>query len=166
MDYLCKKSGIDTEKIYGYGREEFTHTSVAAQNANGITDAGMGIYLMAQLYHLDFLPICMEKYDLLIPDEAFETPMVQQLLEVLRSSAFRARLEALGVRGLAAFVSDFKRGIHGNRGDRRRFAGMLCGPGPGCLGCVGYRSGGSGGRLYRYFSGQYQHGIRHKTRHF
>lgn len=96
IDYLCKKYALDPAKIYGYDREEFTHTSVAAQIASGTANAGMGIYSAAQLYGLDFLPICMEQYDLLIPDAAFDTPMVQRLLEVLRSDAFRARLEALG----------------------------------------------------------------------
>ncbi len=96
IDYLCKTRGLDPERISGYDREEFTHTSVAAQIAAGTADAGMGIYSAAQLYGLDFLPVCMEQYDLLIPDYAMDTPMVQRLLEVLRSDAFRARLEALG----------------------------------------------------------------------
>ncbi len=96
IDYLCKERGIDPAKIYGYDREEFTHTSVAAQVANRTADAGMGIYSAAQLYGLDFLPVCMEQYDLLIPDAAFDTPMVQRLLEVLGSGAFRERLERLG----------------------------------------------------------------------
>lgn len=95
-DYLCRRSGIDTAGIYGYDREEFTHTSVAAQIAAGTADAGMGIYSAARLYGLDFLPVCMEQYDLLIPDSAFDTPMVQKLLEVLRSGEFRERLEKLG----------------------------------------------------------------------
>lgn len=96
IDYLCKKQGIDPVGIYGYDREEFTHTSVAAQIASGSADAGMGIYSAAQLYGLDFLPVCMEQYDLLIPDYAWETPMVQQLLKTLKSDVFRSRLEALG----------------------------------------------------------------------
>jgi len=96
IDYLCKKEGIDTAAVYGYDREEFTHTSVAAQIANGTADAGMGIYSAASLYDLDFLPICMEQYDLLIPDAAWKTPMVQRLLDVLKSDEFRARLEAMG----------------------------------------------------------------------
>jgi len=96
IDYLCKKEGVDTALVYGYDREEFTHTSVAAQIANGTADAGMGIYSAAKLYDLDFLPICMEQYDLLIPDTAWETPMVQRLLDVLKSDEFRARLEAMG----------------------------------------------------------------------
>ena len=96
MDYLCRRSGLETAEIYGYDREEFTHTSVAAQIAAGTADAGMGICSAARLYGLDFLPVCMEQYDLLIPDSAFDTPMVQRLLEVLGSRAFRERLEKLG----------------------------------------------------------------------
>ncbi len=96
IDYLCKKEGIDTSKIYGYEREEFTHTSVAAQIVSGTADAGMGIYSAAKLYDLDFLPICMEQYDLLIPDYAWDTPMVRRLIEVLSSEAFRERIGALG----------------------------------------------------------------------
>ncbi len=96
IDYLCASKGVDTGAIYGYEREEFTHTSVAAQIASGAADAGMGIYSAASLYGLDFLPVCEEQYDLLIPDEAFETPPVQSLLAVLQSAAFRRRLEAMG----------------------------------------------------------------------
>ena len=96
MDYLCKRDGIDMDRIYGYDREEFTHMSVAVQIASDTADAGMGIYSAAKAYDLDFLPICMEQYDLLIPDAAWDTPVVQRLLEVLQSDEFRARLEALG----------------------------------------------------------------------
>ena len=96
MDYLMKTHKLQPRDISGYEREEFTHTSVAAQIAAGTADAGMGIFSAARLYGLDFLPICMEQYDLLIPDYAMDTPMVQRLLEVLRSEAFRERLEVLG----------------------------------------------------------------------
>ena len=96
IDYLCKKEGIETGRIYGYDREEFTHTSVAAQIASGTADAGMGIFSAAKLYDLDFLPVCMEQYDLLIPDEAWDTDLVKKLLEILKSDVFRKRLEALG----------------------------------------------------------------------
>ena len=95
-DYLCKKEGINTDTIYGYEREELTHTSVAAQIAAGSADAGMGIYSAAQLYDLDFLPVCIEEYDLIIPDRAWDTPMVQQLLATLKSDAFKEKLIALG----------------------------------------------------------------------
>lgn len=96
LDYLCKKENIDTSQIYGYEREEFTHTSVAAQIVSGSADAGLGIYSAANLYGLDFVPVCMEQYDLLITDEAWKTEMVQRLLEILQSEEFRSRLEKMG----------------------------------------------------------------------
>ena len=95
-DYLCKQEKLDTASIYGYDREELTHTSVAAQIASSSSDAGMGIYSAAKLYDLDFIPICIEEYDLIIPDHAWDTPMVGQLLSILKSDAFREKLLRLG----------------------------------------------------------------------
>ena len=95
-DYLCKQDKLDTASIYGYDREELTHTSVAAQIVSGSADAGMGIYSAAQLYDLDFIPICIEEYDLIIPDHAWDTPMVQQMIQTLKSDAFREKILALG----------------------------------------------------------------------
>ena len=95
-DYLCRQEQLDTAAIYGYDREELTHTSVAAQIVSGSADAGMGIYSAASLYDLDFIPICIEEYDLLIPDHAWDSPMVQQLIATLKSDAFREKLLALG----------------------------------------------------------------------
>lgn len=96
MDYLCEQYAVNVSDIYGYEREELTHTSVAAQIANGSADAGMGIYSAAQLYDLDFLPICIEEYDLIIPDHAWETPVVQQLIATLKSPVFREKMLAMG----------------------------------------------------------------------
>ena len=96
IDYLCRREGIDTGRINGYGREEFTHTAVAARIAAGEAGAGLGILSAARLYGLDFLPVYNEQYDLLIPDAAWDTPMVVRLLEIMRGEAFRKRLERLG----------------------------------------------------------------------
>ena len=95
-DYLCKQENLDTDAIYGYDREELTHNSVAVQIASGSADAGMGIYSAAQLYGLDFIPICIEEYDLLIPESCWDTPQVQQMIATLKSDAFREKLLRLG----------------------------------------------------------------------
>ena len=95
-DYLCKQEGLDANAIYGYDREEMTHTSVAAQIVSGSADAGMGIYSAAKLYDLDFIPICIEEYDLLIPDHAWDTPQVQKMLQTLKSGEFKEKILALG----------------------------------------------------------------------
>lgn len=95
-DYLCSREKVEPSDVYGYTREELTHTSVAAQIACGSADVGMGIYSAAKLYDLDFIPICIEEYDLIIPDHAWDSSMVQQLLTILRSDAFREKILSMG----------------------------------------------------------------------
>ena len=96
LDYLCRTKGLETDKLYGYEREELTHTAVAAQIAAGSADAGLGIYSAARMYDLDFIPVCVEQYDLLIPDHAWDTPMVQKLIGIMKSDGFRQRLTDMG----------------------------------------------------------------------
>ena len=95
-DYLCKQENLDTAAIYGYDREELTHTSVAVQIASASADAGMGIYSAAKLYDLDFIPICIEEYDLLIPDSVWETEQVRQMIATLKSEEFKNKILTLG----------------------------------------------------------------------
>jgi len=95
-DYLCKQEGLDPSAIYGYEREELTHTSVAAQIVNASADVGMGIDSAAKLYDLDFIPICIEEYDLIIPDHAWNTPQVQKMIEILKSEAFKNKILSMG----------------------------------------------------------------------
>ena len=95
-DYLCRQENVDTDAIFGYDREELTHTSVAAQIVSGSADAGMGIYSAAKLYDLDFIPICIEEYDLIVPDHAWDTPQVRQMIETLKSDTFKEKILRLG----------------------------------------------------------------------
>ena len=69
---------------------------MAAQISCGSADAGMGIFSAAKLYNLDFIPICIEEYDLIIPDHVWQTPQVAQLMEILKSVAFKDKLLSLG----------------------------------------------------------------------
>jgi len=96
FDYLLETNNIGTSEILGYDIEEYTHISVAAQIAAGSADAGLGVYSAAKLYGLDYVPVSQEQYDLLIPDHAWDNPMILKLLDVLKSDAFMQRLEALG----------------------------------------------------------------------
>ena len=96
LDYLLEKEGMTPDDIYGYTREEYTHTAVAAAVADGGADAGMGIYSAAKTYGLDFVPLWDEEYDFLVRDSALETPEVQRFLAVLKSDEFAARLTEMG----------------------------------------------------------------------
>ena len=96
LDYLLRKEGVDPADIYGYEREEFTHTSVAAQIAGGSADCGMGIYSAAKIYGLDFVFICNEQYDFLTTKKYLDTPMIREFIEVLKSPEFTERMIAMG----------------------------------------------------------------------
>lgn len=95
-DYVCRRDGVDPAAIYGYDHEELTHTAVAALVEAGSADAGMGIFSAAQMYGLDFVDVCEEQYDLLVPDYAWDTPPVRALLAALKSDEFHARVEQMG----------------------------------------------------------------------
>lgn len=95
-DYLLSKNGIPSDSVYGYSREELTHTAVAAQIAAGTADAGLGILAAARLYSLSFIPVCEEQYDLLVLRENLCDPRVLEAIELLKSEEFAERLGALG----------------------------------------------------------------------
>lgn len=95
-DFLARQNKLDLDNVWGYEREEYTHTAVAAAIAAGTADAGLGILSAARIYDLDFVPICEEQYDLLIAESALGLDMVQKLLEVLRGTEFARRLAAMG----------------------------------------------------------------------
>lgn len=95
-DYLIKANGMDKANIDGYRNEEFTHTGVAALIAAGNADCGLGIYSAAKMYGLDFVELCVEEYDILIDENAFETEKVQKFLEVFHSNELKERLTEMG----------------------------------------------------------------------
>ncbi len=96
LDFLIKKDNLDSKKIYGYEREEFTHTGVAAQIAAETADAGLGIYSASKIFGLDFIPVCEENYDFLVLKSAFNLPIVQRFINVLKSNEFADRVKKMG----------------------------------------------------------------------
>lgn len=96
LDYLLTQNGMNASDIYGYEREESTHTAVAAQIAAGTADAGLGILSAARIYGLDFVFVCNEQYDFLVSEPAMQHPAVCRFIEALKSEELARRLNALG----------------------------------------------------------------------
>jgi putative molybdopterin biosynthesis protein len=95
LDYQLGKLGIDTINIRGYNREEYTHLALAAAIASGRADCGLGIQAAAQPLDLDFVPLFEERYDLIIPIEFFDSPLLAPLLELFENKNLRADIEAM-----------------------------------------------------------------------
>ena len=96
LDYELRQQNVKPDDISGYSREEFTHTAVAAAVASGTADAGLGILAAARALDLDFVPLLKERYDLVIPREHYDSPLLQPLLDIIRNPAFRDLVEKLG----------------------------------------------------------------------
>jgi len=96
LDYEVRKASIEAAAIAGYRNEEYTHMNVAVAVASGAADVGMGIHAAATALGLDFIPVALERYDLVIPSDLLEDAKIQLLLEIVRSEAFKARVLQMG----------------------------------------------------------------------
>jgi putative molybdopterin biosynthesis protein len=96
LDYLLREQGIDPEHINGYEHEEYTHMAVAVAVKAGAADAGLGIRAAARALDLDFAGIVEERYDLCIPEEYWDSPYIQRLLEVMKMPEFQEEVKRLG----------------------------------------------------------------------
>jgi molybdate-binding protein len=96
LDAQLHRLGIDPKKIHGYPCEYKTHNQVAHAIAEGLADAGLGIEAAARAFSLDFLPLTKERYDLVIPEDKFQTEAVQQFLKWLKLPLAQEQILALG----------------------------------------------------------------------
>lgn len=96
FDFLLKKEGIDPQNIEGYDRESYTHISVATLIASKSADAGLGVYTAAKAYGLDFIPICDEEYDFVVPEEFLKLDRIDCFMDIIKSAEFRQALDFMG----------------------------------------------------------------------
>jgi putative molybdopterin biosynthesis protein len=96
LDYELNKKNLTADDIHGYDYEEYTHMAVAVAVLSGKADTGMGIMAAARALELDFVPVTEERYDLIIPTELLELPMIRQLITLINSKEFKQRVEEMG----------------------------------------------------------------------
>jgi molybdate-binding protein/DNA-binding transcriptional regulator YhcF (GntR family) len=96
LDYELSRRKIDPATIAGYDHEVTDHVAVAECVANMTADVGMGTLPAARALGLEFLPVRHERYDLVMPEEHYESELLKPLLRVLRSDAFREAVDHLG----------------------------------------------------------------------
>jgi molybdate transport repressor ModE-like protein len=89
FDQLLAQSGVDSSRIDGYERVEFTHAAVAAYVASGMADVSFGVEAAARQFNLDFLRLVTEDYFFVCRRQTLENPAVKRVLEVMRSSEFQ-----------------------------------------------------------------------------
>ncbi len=95
LDLMLRKQGLAPGAIHGYEQCEFTHAAVAAFVASGMADVGFGVETPARRFRLDFIPLHTERYFLLCDERTMDTPPVRQMLDILRSEAFKEAVNEL-----------------------------------------------------------------------
>jgi len=90
LDRELRKLGVSPADIHGYQRECQSHSDIAIEILAGHADAGIGIRAAAELFHLDFLPLRWERYDLLIAKPQYFEEGVQRFLQMLHDRELRA----------------------------------------------------------------------------
>ena len=68
---------------------------MAAFIGSGMADAGFGLERPARHFKLDFIPLATERYFAVCRRDALARPEIEQVLEILRSAAFRTEVDAL-----------------------------------------------------------------------
>lgn len=95
LDYQLGLKRILPDSIDGYNQEEYTHLGVAVAVASGRADCGLGIAAAAQALDLDFIPLFLERYDLVIPTEHAQSQLLAPLFDIITGKEFRAAVAAM-----------------------------------------------------------------------
>lgn len=97
FDAQLEHFGISTKQIRGYLDTAYSHLQVARHVSEGRADVGIGVLSAARACGLDFIPLQVERYDLVIPDQLMQAhPSLALFLDTLVSKALRTEIEALG----------------------------------------------------------------------
>jgi putative molybdopterin biosynthesis protein len=95
LEELLSQEGLTPTSLLGYDHEESSHAAVAQAVASGEADVGLGTEYAARSQGLGFVPLTDERYLLVCLKSALEQPALQGLVQLLRSSRWLQRLQAL-----------------------------------------------------------------------
>ncbi len=95
LDDLLERADIPPDAVRGYERTAASHFALARTIASGSADAGIGLRAAAQAFGLEFVPLAEVHFDLVIPNDQLDHPVVARLLDVLHSRRLRSELAAL-----------------------------------------------------------------------
>ncbi len=93
---LLAESGLSESDFVSDTGVARTESEAAAAVSAGDADATLGVEAMARQFHLGFLPIRQENFDLLIDRRAYFTEPVQTLMAFINSEPFRAKARSMG----------------------------------------------------------------------
>ena len=96
LDYLLTSNNMNPTRVKGYEHQTITHFDAANRIVAGLADAALAIRVVADSLDLDFVPLTLEPYELVIPEKHAKLPGIAALLKATRESAWRRAVEHMG----------------------------------------------------------------------
>lgn len=93
---LATETGIDPAQLAGPENPARTEDDVARLVLEDKADAAFGLAAVAHQFRLDFLPIAVERFDLVVRRKAWFDPPFQRLNSFLHSTGFSERAAEMG----------------------------------------------------------------------
>lgn len=96
LDHLLEKAGVNKADIAIVDKPVRTEMDVGLAVSSGKADAGIAIETVARQLHLDFIPLAIERFDIVLRRYDYFEPPIQKLLEFIHSPAFIEKARELG----------------------------------------------------------------------
>ena len=100
--HLLEQAKVDAVKLNWLPRPSLAETDLAAAIHDGRADAGVAIEAAARAQALAFIPLALERLDLVMRRRDYFEPPVQALLAFMRTKEFAVQAKALGGYDVAA----------------------------------------------------------------
>lgn len=102
LDEQLRLHGVPQAKLLGYDQTLSNHLSVAAKVASGEADVGVGTEKAASIVQgVDFIPLSVERYDLVMLKRPENEPWIDAVLRILRSDDFKRELRSMAAYDLS-----------------------------------------------------------------
>jgi molybdate-binding protein len=95
LDKSLKEADIPVRHVRGYEREAGGHLAASQAVSSGEADCCLATRSAAKAFGLDFIPLAVERYDLITLKKFANLPGIEGMLDVLNRAALRRKLEML-----------------------------------------------------------------------
>lgn len=96
LEEQLRLHNIERTSINGYENEQTSHLAIASAIASGVADVGVGIEQTAKLINVDFIPMIVESYDLVMLKNEQNNQLISSVLDILKDEQFKEELQSLG----------------------------------------------------------------------
>jgi putative molybdopterin biosynthesis protein len=95
LDRELRRFGIERKRVNGYDSAAEGHLAAAYAVENGEVDCCVAVHSAARSFGLDFIPLAIERFDLVFDRRSAELPAAKALLDLLSRSQLRRKLQGL-----------------------------------------------------------------------